>query len=339
MGCDVINFFVCRLSVWIWRTIPPLFLIIGTIGNGIIVTVYSRKNMRRFSTNIYLLVLGISDTLVLWTTVLEQTLKHGFGVDYLSLSSLHCRTITWLAYACATFSSFTVVNVTVERAIFLAFPIRAKYKLTPKVAMIVCLVSMVIAQAGSAHFIFGYSFRDTMNEITNGNDTILTQTKLCTRASEEFDQFYRFTWDYIVLICFTLIPLCILIAGNVSICLSIRSSKRRIHIHQNSINRNTGSSSADKGQAVVKILFFLSLGYIVCTLPYTFYWVIHDTFGELTPTQEATDALVYAIVHILMYCNFTIGFVVYYSMSTLFRTECKKVLTSVNCLHEICICV
>ncbi|WAR07712.1 hypothetical protein MAR_017670 [Mya arenaria] len=55
----------------LWRTVPPIILVVGICGNILTILVLTRPASRKSSTAVYLIALAIADTVVLNTGLLR----------------------------------------------------------------------------------------------------------------------------------------------------------------------------------------------------------------------------------------------------------------------------
>ena len=281
----------------------------------------------RYSTSVYLLVLAISDTLALWTFLPESTFRFLLDLNYLNLSIIHCKTVTWLAYASGAVSTWTVAHLTIERSLMTIFPIKAKTKLTPRVSLFVSLSTVFVAQLFTLHLVFGHKMAESSLEKITENGTSTEIIIKCKLVSEEYRKFMYFTWNYIVLICFNLLPMAIVISGNVIIGYVLCKRKRKVFP---TVNLNQLNMAREK--MAVKMLFAISCFFIFSTSPYCLYAVIQNAFWDqkMTAKDKAVDQLINAIVHMLLFSNFTFNFVMYFARGTLFRQEWNKIVASVE---------
>ena len=52
--------------------IPPILMVLGTVGNGLAFAVLTRRAMRRYCSYVYLAFLAITDTLILYVGEYES---------------------------------------------------------------------------------------------------------------------------------------------------------------------------------------------------------------------------------------------------------------------------
>ena len=114
-----------KLSKWLLFYVPPLLLIIGSVGNLISFVVLMMPSMRRMSIYLYLAALSVTDTLVL-----------SFGLPAMFLKALHgsyvwhsidwmCKAENVLTYTFSDYSVWLIIAVTVDRYVAVCHPLRA----------------------------------------------------------------------------------------------------------------------------------------------------------------------------------------------------------------------
>ena len=67
-----INGYTYQAALWVWKIVPVTLLTIGTVGNILNIIVLSRKQMRKYSTTIYLLFLAVSDMFMVFYQVYHK---------------------------------------------------------------------------------------------------------------------------------------------------------------------------------------------------------------------------------------------------------------------------
>ena len=273
----------------------------------------------RYSTSVYLLVLAVSDTIGLWVAVPKRTYNAVYDQDYLNLSYIHCKFVNWMGYSATFLTALTMTNLTIERALLTIFPIKAKLRLTPKVSTVVSMASVVFTQFFTVHLIFAKTFLGS--EVTNAKNI-----SSCVFSSKEYRIFQQTTWNFIVLICFNLLPIAIIVTGNALIGVTLLKRKRQIYPK---INANQQNSTREK--MALKMLFVISLFYILSTTPFCIYFVVKIYSPKAYTAKDiAVDQLVQVVLYICMFSNQTFNFFLYFAKGSLFREECTKMFTSLK---------
>ena len=274
----------------------------------------------RYSTSVYFIALAIADTLFLWTALPDATFRFLLNKDYLSLSDIHCRFTSWIAYSSAAMSAWTIVNLTIERVVLTIWPVKAYLKLSPKLSLKISIGTALLIQCLTSHLLFTHTMNTTTININNSSSQT---TKKCKLNTQETRDFMNTSWNYIVLICFNVLPMVTIISGNMVIGTVLFKSKRQIHPKGTLIQTNL-----TREKQAVKMLLILSCFFVVCTCPYCVYFVLKSRVnGE---KEIAVDALINVSVHILLFSNFTFNFSLYFVRGKLFRQEWKKITLSMS---------
>ena len=133
------TFYEEEMANAIWSWVSPIILILGTIGNILSAYIMSQKPLRRSVTALYLSVLAVVDTLVLYTGLLRYWIKAISGVDIRNQSQLTCRLHAFLVYWFTDLAVWIIVIVTLERFINVQYPHKARIycnKMTAVISMV-----------------------------------------------------------------------------------------------------------------------------------------------------------------------------------------------------------
>ena len=278
----------------------------------------------RYSTSVYLLVLATSDTFGLLTILPKHAYSNIYNRDYRGISYLHCKFADWIGFSSAAMSTWTVVNLTIERVLLTMYPIKAKLRLTPRVSVMVSLATTFLTQFLTVPLIFSHTYVGSESDISKNVSN-------CVYSSKEYGNYLKTTWNYLVLICLNLLPIAIIMTGNALIATTLLKRKRQIH--PKSIGKELGAA---REKTALKILFAICFLYVIFTSPFCIYAVVKIySPRKLSGRTEATEQLVNAILYMLVFSNLTFNFVLYFANGTLFREEWNKIVTSVkNKLRE-----
>lgn len=102
----------------------PVIVLAGTVGNVASVVVLLRKRMRVVSVYLYLLLLAFADTTVLYTSAFKTWFRMVAGIEWLHLSDMACRFLTFIFLVSLHFSAWLVVLTTADRFIAVLFPLK-----------------------------------------------------------------------------------------------------------------------------------------------------------------------------------------------------------------------
>ncbi len=161
-----------RTTEYVWTKrlntfLPPLFVLVGSIGNILAVVALTRKHMLHNSVCFYLAVLGVIDTIILYV---------GCGLDWLSfvsettqvpnLADPVCRVWTFLFNTIMAMMSWLTVAALVDRFLVMWHPIKAQYICTVFLAKVMTVMILVALVSVCIHAMWtmqlaGYAGPDT----------------------------------------------------------------------------------------------------------------------------------------------------------------------------------
>ena len=329
-SCDESVYPQCFAARLIWKTIPPLLFVLGNLGNILSIIVLCRPRIRKYSVAMYLLFLAISDLTFLWSSVFRNTLYRGYGIDLKKLSFVHCRLNDWATMTSGAFSSYLVSLLTIERAILIKWSRNNQVKSTPKRVCCALLILAVIIAIGNLHLIYGYNtITETVDIGGVENKTTTTESRQCVYISSEYKKFYSTTWNFIVFLLYNVLPLCIIATGNITIAVILRKQKNMVRPSiQNSVNNNEQNS---RSNTATRTLFVLSVFYMLTVTPYCILRIVQGSIeSTLNEQQFATMQLVYALIFVLGYLNFSLNFFMYSNGASLFRNEYKALVNGIK---------
>ena len=123
------------LSIRVFFGASLLFVVIGLVGNGLSMAVFSSKEMRAVSSNVYLLALAASDSLFLiliFITKLMTAMRCWYfpeaRIDVANHFSLACVMTQYLSDLFSDYSTCLILLFTVERSVAVFIPMRYKVR-------------------------------------------------------------------------------------------------------------------------------------------------------------------------------------------------------------------
>ncbi|XP_060605529.1 cysteinyl leukotriene receptor 1-like [Ruditapes philippinarum] len=329
--CDIYGYIECYVASWIWKVVPVTLVVVGIIGNLLNLMVLSSHQLRKKSTCVYLMFLAVTDMIVCSTGPLPNTVRIAFGTEIRSWSSFSCAFSHWSLFASGMMSCWIIVLVTAERTFVTLFPTTFKPKMTPRNAVIIAVVTLILVILLNAHLIYGSTMIERQINITENNVTRIQTTNHCSLRKGGYSEFYNAVWKKLLLILGSVVPLILIITGNAIVATSLIKSKRalrRVQIQNNAVNRNDRQSP--RNNANYRMFFILCSVYVVTTVPYGLYLNLLEFGKEVDEHTLAKYQLLNAITRCLIWSNFSFNFLLYFMTGSLFRREFKKILESVH---------
>lgn len=323
--CEPTDLTDCQWTKMLWSTIPVGLLITGTFGNILNIVVLSRQRLRTFSTSVYLICLSFGDCTFLWLGMGPRILLQGFDKDVKSDSDFLCKVINWLPVTAGGYSVWIIVLMTLERVLLTRWPVSAKSKLTRKNTIIAVIVMLVFCFSLTSHV----PFVARLHYVFDSNGHQLDNLTQCLYIYGRSANFYREVWPLVVLVVFNVVPMVIIIVGNLTIVVTIISQRRKMR-RVNPASQDQQHSAPKKIKSATKMLFLVSAVFVLTTLPFTIGNVILSLKRPTTTNAAAEIHLIYTVLRIILYCNYTFNFVLYFVSGTLFKQEWKAMIYDVR---------
>lgn len=302
------DFVECQLNLWLWRTVPIVQLVFGTLGNGLNILILLRKRLQKYSSTVYLIFLAGADLCTLWTWTFSNIIFQGFGRDIRASSQFSCKIILFVTCTAGGYSMWLIVLLSIERMVLVRFPVFSKSNITRRSALITALACLGLIASPLSYVLFKYELKyNAMN-----SDNATAQKIICDSPSTE-KHFRIILWLF-----FNLVPIALLLIGNGVIIVTIVVQRRRYctvnpveRAHKYNIYRKTKSST--------RMVLLISAFFISTIFPYTFF----EAFKTPSVNKQtlARKILMESIFLFVIYCNYTFNFILYCVSGTVFRDE------------------
>ncbi|KAL4227922.1 hypothetical protein ACF0H5_013361 [Mactra antiquata] len=309
-----------KAGVMIWKVVPPILILLGTVGNVLSILVLTRKSIRTSTTAVYLTVLACSDLSVLYSGLLRQWLIYQFEVDVRKISEFGCKLNILLVYSSLDFSAWILIAVTLERVISAWFPHNARSVCTKKSAVAFLITIGVFLLCLNSHLLYGMTFK--YNTTENGSDIVVGK---CVEVNPDYYDFFNKQWPWIDLCAFCAIPSTVIVIGNGLILFKVLKSQKKTKARivptiAGGSRQTTGN--AGKQSSMTAILFTLNVVFLISTSPISIYNVGYAYWADgASPELYAVLDLWWAVVNMLMYTNNSLNFLLYCLSGTKFRRE------------------
>ncbi|ESO02382.1 hypothetical protein HELRODRAFT_188682 [Helobdella robusta] len=264
-----------------WLYVSPLILIFGCIGNILIICVMRRKKMRNSTTAVYLVGLGIFDTLALVSRVLPEVFMH---LRIGTFGELNNDVAIWL-----------IVLFTIDRFIAVCLPLFKRKICLPKRAFCMIVIVALLLLGKNIHIFWTRgpmyesknftlpinstehllmtdvlkshlhaaqttsSSIETTGNVSNHspreivlNETVVTVSVLKTNCGR-LGYFESKIRPRIALITISIIPFCIICFCNVAIIYSLVKMSRKMKVHKRQSNVSVFSKIADMSIRIAKV--------------------------------------------------------------------------------------
>ncbi|XP_041374061.1 lysophosphatidic acid receptor 6-like [Gigantopelta aegis] len=299
-----------------WKTIPPVLICCGTIGNILTLVVLTQKSMRRSPMTSYLIILAVFDILALHTGLLRQWVIYYFDVDIRDSHVSVCKIHPVLVYFSLDMSAWILVCMTVERTVSVLQPHKVKVLFSSKTSRALISIVGVVLFAINGHFLYGNDITETL--VNNG-----TVSKCTNQLIKQYFFFLKDVFPWIDLTMFCVLPLIVQVTGNILIITKLVSKTRKMN--KTLTNVQVAENRKRQFSSMTIMLLTLNFMFLICTLPISVYLVFEGIWdSNKVDYKSNTTDLVYATTSSLMYANNTFNFVFYCLCGRRFRTELRN---------------
>ncbi|XP_013393494.2 neuromedin-U receptor 2-like [Lingula anatina] len=340
-------------QLYIW--LLPVVILFGTVGNVLSFLVVRRhKKMQNFPIRIYISVLSVADTLVLYLSGFRYWVGKVTGADIKMLNDLFCAVFGGFLYHFVRhLAVWTVVVVTCERFLLLTFPTQT-FTVLRRPMVIMAVLSAVIAVIDSSTL---FTFRITDDCVFNDGSTTMTIQHRCVANMTVA----RSIWPWIDFSMYCFIPVTILCFMNIAIMFGLfrADTKRdmckynaivahsRYHSHRKFARTSStascestasklsyGKPANKKGYFTVMPLV-VSTTLILLTTPITVLEIIYSDIKTADPHVVSVIRLIRTITFLLMYVNHSINLLLYVITGRTFRKElCNMFPCTTSCREQ-----
>lgn len=143
----------------LWRFLAPPLLLLGTVGNCLTFVVLQSRSFRNGAIGFALSALTVVDSALLWTSLLHQCIVTITGFDLRSASAVGCKVHYFAACYLSHLSSWTVVTLSVERALSISRPFLVKFTSCSRKRIAFAWVGVVVVLACvNVHFFWNVNY-------------------------------------------------------------------------------------------------------------------------------------------------------------------------------------
>ena len=282
----------------------PLFLFMGLLGNILSVILMTRGTFRHMSSGVYLLFLSISDLSICALSIADWLPKATMNY-YISNHEAVCKGTQYVGKLLEHTSSWMIVAVTVERAIVVTMPHRAKVISTRKKAWIVS--GLIVLVLGSINI---------YQPLIIG----IVEDGRCFFVEWINDELFGIVFALIDLFIYSFIPSIVLTACNIMLVVKLKES---LKFRSTAVG---GGSSNNDPKRIIAMVISISIVFIVLTLPHSCF-IISDFVPPEILYVPTTRELWYSIVSLGITLNHSVNFFLYFLTGPKFRHEFWKLFT------------
>ena len=322
-------------SCWILDDPPPLmlshkiylytsllFMVLGLVGNTLSVMVFSSSEMRVLSSNVYLLVLAISDSIYLMSVFFSKNMTYircfyfpNSFIDIYNQSAFFCKFLQYTQDLFSGYSTCVIMAFTLERYVAVYHPMRFKELCTVWRARILCIGICVVIAIFTIPYHILYIHR-------------YSEYNMCTvRVSYEKTFTILFAVESII---FRIVPVFVISVLNVLIIVRVSQVKklaRRRHSNDHRKSRNSKQTKHDKSLQLTIILILVSTSYVITYIPVLVHFVIWKLQrSNLINVSQDIMLITRNYTRMVYIIGFAINFFLYTLSGRVFREQLEVLL-------------
>ncbi|XP_071088280.1 G-protein coupled estrogen receptor 1-like [Haliotis cracherodii] len=281
------------VSKWLWKTVAPCLLLIGTTGNSyVIVMMFRLRHRMNKCIRFNLLMLSFTDIVILITALGRVWLDYMFNVDIRTISDVSCKLHVFVQYTFTSMSSWILVSYNLEMFISVAFAFYGRSWNTVRKARLRLLLVFICLACLNCFSFWTVGLR-TDGSITN-----------CQSNSIGIDVYRVDVYVWVYMIFMSLLPFTILTLLNSLIIRTV--------IHSKLLDGAKHGGREGKGDRRLHRLPLTTTFFLVSTFPSAVVVVTNSyTWSEWDERVQARLYLAWSIVALLHYTNPAFNFVIY----------------------------
>ena len=278
----------------LWIYSAPVILLFSIGGNVMTILIMTQKCMRKSSTCVYLTVMAVADMSVVIVGIIPEWLDQMDITCVWEIGPYVCKVELWLYYTLLDFAIWVLVAFTCDRVIAVCFPFHKRQFCTKKRAFVAC--GIVFALSNLNLHVFW-----TRGRVYSSTDNLIY--KNCGDL-EPYVYFETRVRPWVVLALASLVPFCIILAGNIAIvCELLRS-------------RTMSEKKSLKSTTVMCLS--ISFAFLILVTPNIVLLIGKDKLNK--PGNMAYRGA-RAIASQLVYINHSVNFLLYALTGSRFREE------------------
>lgn len=269
-----------------------LIIVIGVVGNIVVIAVYGVGWIKAKSSGIYLINMAVANligTTIIPTELLFELLKYGIR----PIGDVGCRFLSFFAIASVSVSSFSLVLVSFDRYIIMRRPTRNAF--SPFTMSLTVAVIWLLGASVGVVYLIGNKIRLHLSEIW-----------VCRSFATDEE---RVIHTLITLSLQVLIPLLIMIIVYIAMAAQIRRNTKQPLLY-------TGEKSQEnikRDKRAMRLLLLIVGVFFLCHIPVNVFFLF-DLFGWKNLTTHV-NFRVYITLHMVQMASNCINPIIYFLFS------------------------
>jgi len=195
------------LAMMLLRTVVPVIVLMGTVGNTLSFCVLVRRRMRSTPMYFYLTLLAVADTFVLYVSAFKVWIRALTKFELLHVSNVGCKLFMFVLLCSFYMSAWLVVLVTLDRFLVIWFPFRGYLLMRIRQARLTAAMLAIVVGVYNIHVFW------TMGLHRFGS--------FLTCDADDDNYFMMHIFEYLKLVSYCVVPFIVVVTLNVGILIRI----------------------------------------------------------------------------------------------------------------------
>lgn len=319
------------VTTLLWAVCGPTVLVVGVVGNALILVTMAQRRMRGTSTCVYLSAMAVVDLMVLAAGLTHNWLEGAGYVTIQDLSPAACKLEKFLDYTTGDTAIWCRVAFTLDRLVAVSRPLyKGRACGQPMSARIYVMIACLLAVAKNAHVLVtrgaeyqavAVSVCGPLDNVTAAThyQTTMTLVDVCGYTSQQYAYFERYVRPWLAFALVSAGPFVLIAVCNSLIVLALLRRRRNI-LHR--------LSNVQHEQQFVQLSIMCvaaSALFLVCSLP-SIIVLIGKPQWNVPAGQNSAYQVSKAVSNVLFYVTFSANFFLYCLTGRRFRSTLRHVL-------------
>ena len=297
----------------------PCLLALGTFGNVMTIAIH-RRTVNTSPMSIFFMTLAVADLLLLYSNCFQAWVNRVLHFSIINHNDTTCKIVMFMVYVSGVLSAWTLVAMTVQRAVSVLWPHRANVLSTAGKSKVISVSMVLFITAIHAHILYGFSIVHRK------------QNRTCS-AIVEYRYFFSGIWSWVDMLIFSFLPWLCLAISNSLLVWKLKVSVREAEVSLGSGQADRVTDRKKKATSITVTLVAVSTAFLILTSPLSFLQILNfvNWLNETLYTAQKPLFMYYILQlsYPLWYANSCINFYVYCLTGAKFRREAKQILTCI----------
>lgn len=300
-------------------------VVIGMFGNVTSIVVLFRLKSEKSSIYLCFVALTMFDLIVIVFSALPILLNSAFSLLSKTFTDCTCKVLTWIQDVSRSVSNWTLVLLTVQRAVGILWPHRVNIMCTYGRTKLMITAILVFFSLVYSHYLYGlraitsYSIRNNM----------LAIRRVCTSKNYEYSLFLDNIFRIVEMVLTAYIPFVTLVVSNIIIGRRVFQATRSNLRGTAAVDTRRGHQSrTQQSSSLIVTVFAVSVTFCVLIVPYLLYRTFDLDLRRLMEQDinySTIESFWYSAANICYCMKSAVNFFLYILTGSKYREQCCKI--------------